>query len=534
VYGRDVAVRGLLETVWRYGPGSPCDFFCTPDPVSGESRARDLLRQMLPTRPNRSARIHDASLLRDRFNEFDFAVWHDFDCDMQMAAAMRARLSGRLFPITSLVHVLSYAGLLGGWVLPLLLERLYPCDAFICPTESCKTALRNLLAHVSERFAQGFGCRREFPGELAVIPFRVDTELFRPGRRAEAREALGIPQDRFVIGWVGRISPVDKADLVPLLRVFAGLRATEVTKPLLLLAGSGAGPFQHAIMRCASDMGIAKDVQIISPLPPEKRADVHAALDVFTSPADNLQETAGLTPMEALASGVPQVVSDWDGYRETVLHGKTGFLIPTLWARCDAEIALRTGLYDGHNLLDHFALAQTVAMDVEAYRLALQTLLDNEDLRLQMGDASRRRASENFSGERIAGLHEDLWDHLCEVAGHTPFEPGLGKAHYDVPAYFDVFRSYPTKTIPGHAVLATASAGADVARGASRLPFYYDVAAGFARADLEVVLQIVTAEGAQSFEKLTRLVTGALRVSESSARGHLLWLLKYGMAECRL
>ena len=37
--------------------------------------------------------------------------------------------------------------------------------------------------------------------------------------------------------------------------------------------------------------------------------------------ADNIQETFGLTPVEAMAAGLPCVMSDWDGYRDTVRDG---------------------------------------------------------------------------------------------------------------------------------------------------------------------------------------------------------------------
>ena len=45
--------------------------------------------------------------------------------------------------------------------------------------------------------------------------------------------------------------------------------------------------------------------------------------------SDNIQETFGLTPVEAMAAGLPCVVSDWNGYKDTVADGETGFRIPT-------------------------------------------------------------------------------------------------------------------------------------------------------------------------------------------------------------
>ena len=53
--------------------------------------------------------------------------------------------------------------------------------------------------------------------------------------------------------------------------------------------------------------------------------DVYAASDVFISLSDNIQETFGITPIEAMASGLPVIVSDWDGYRHSVRDGIDGF-----------------------------------------------------------------------------------------------------------------------------------------------------------------------------------------------------------------
>ena len=53
------------------------------------------------------------------------------------------------------------------------------------------------------------------------------------------------------------------------------------------------------------------------------------ASDIFVSLADNIQETFGLSVIEAMASSLPLVVSDWNGYKDLVNHGFNGFRIPT-------------------------------------------------------------------------------------------------------------------------------------------------------------------------------------------------------------
>ena len=50
-----------------------------------------------------------------------------------------------------------------------------------------------------------------------------------------------------------------------------------------------------------------------------------ASADIFCSLSDNIQETYGIAPVEAMAAALPAVISDWDGYKDTVRDGKDGF-----------------------------------------------------------------------------------------------------------------------------------------------------------------------------------------------------------------
>ena len=62
---------------------------------------------------------------------------------------------------------------------------------------------------------------------------------------------------------------------------------------------------------------------------PDQLAMSWACADLFCSLSDNIQETFGITPIEAMAAGLPVVVTDWDGYRDTVRDGVDGFRVPT-------------------------------------------------------------------------------------------------------------------------------------------------------------------------------------------------------------
>lgn len=525
VYGRDIAVRHSLAMFWRYGESRTHDFFVSTPKGGGDSRSRQVLLETLAPSTHKRARIAEIGDLKANFDRFQIPIWHDFDADILPALSMRSRFSRSLYPVTATVHVLSYQEVLGGWVLPMLLGDVQPCDALISTSQACQRALKNIIEHVRERIREQKGLDLPFHGQLPVIPHSVNVDEFQPRDKRSARRALNLPEEAFIVGWVGRVSAIDKADLVPLLQVFARLlRANPRRQLVLLIGGGGTDDARDRLRRCSQELGIGDEVRWIPRVPPEERARVFAALDVFTSPADNVQETAGITPLEAMASGVPQVVSDWNGYRESVEHGVTGFRVPTLWTACDESICLSAGLYDDYDLMDHFALAQSVVVDQKAFQEAFQALVDNPDLCQRMGKASRRRALTCFHPQAMVNMYESLWKELKLLAQSTRWK-GRGRNCYDVPAWHRDFHHYASVYSAGDMPLTLTEEGRAVAEGRGALGIFGSTPPGLSSGNLSKALAAFT--DAADFGAGSSRIAAELGVSLDAAQRHLLWLMKY-------
>jgi D-inositol-3-phosphate glycosyltransferase len=532
IYGARVGVASFLEALVRHAEPGIYRFFHTCSAFGGPHPELDVLKRLVFLPSRGTFRVADIRDLKQDFPRLPFLVWHDADADFETAAKLRASYSPALYPITTMTHVYSYQNLLHDWVLKLLLGRVYACDRVICPGRASRNALVNILDAVADRLSHDLGVRCSFKGQVLSIPYAVDTELFRPRDKAVIRREFQLPGDALLILWVGRISPIDKADLLPLVRVHERLvRANRLRKLVLVLAGSGAPEHVDALKKHVQDLGIVEWVRWIDPLEPSRRHLAHAAADIFVSVADNVQEARGITPMEALASGVPQVVSDWEGYGETVQHGETGFVIPTFWIKDDQDLCLSAGIYDNYERLDHFALAQSVAVDLEALQNSLQTLIENEHLRRRMAEKSRQRALAEYEPSRIISIHEQLWRELVEIAGQLPFQPGADRC-YDTPAFVEWFGHYGTRVLDDTARIVITDTGRRVASGEDRLP----LATSFGILSEALLTEILVALAAGGPHHIRGLL-GHLARSHSplpaGSRRHVMWLVKYGLAAVR-
>lgn len=158
----------------------------------------------------------------------------------------------------------------------------------------------------------------------------VDTDRFTPSRRSrEVRERLA-PGAELVMGYVGRLAPEKRVEV--LLEAFREVRSRLGERVALVVVGDG--PRRNALEADAPE-----GTRFTGYLRGEELADAYAASDLFTFPSDT--ETFGNVVLEALASGVPAVVADRGGVRETVIPGRTGVRVPPLDSGAFAEACIR-------------------------------------------------------------------------------------------------------------------------------------------------------------------------------------------------
>lgn len=341
----------------------------------------------------------------------------------------------------------------------LLTAPAQPWDALICTSEAVKASVERLLQDYGAYLADRLGTRASAAVMLPVIPLGVDCEAFQPSAAGESwRQAFfqkeGIAEGDVVALFFGRISYHAKASPIPM---YLGLEqaARKTGKRIhLILAGWFAGPsVEKGFMEAAAAMCPSVRVIHVDGRKPEIRRNVWQAAHIFTSLSDNVQETFGLTPLEAMAAGLPVVVSDWDGYRETVRDGLDGFMAP---ARAPVQglgqtLALRHFL--SPEAYDEYVgvAAQCTAVDVEAVAAAYARLAEDEGLRRKMGETGRRRAREQFHWPVIIGRYRELWAEMALRRKRAGRE--VAPRRREAPAHpmradpFRLFANYATSAI---------------------------------------------------------------------------------------
>ncbi len=327
-------------------------------------------------------------------------------------------------------------------------------DALICPSHAIRDAVQSLwdiqADYINHRFGGNFQC----PVQTPVIPLGIDTEKFAarttPDKRAAQRAALNVTEDEIIILFVGRLSFATKAHPLPMF--MAAERAAQSTgkKVRLVLFGyfkplDMEKPFRDlAAQQCKNAR-----VDFVMNDDPRFPDGLWAAGDIFTSLSDNVQESFGLTPIEAMAAGLPAVISDWDGYREGVRDGSEGFLVPTVTPPPAAGMAIAQHYFNVENYgVALAASVQSTAVDIEHCTQSYIALIEDPEKRRQFGENGRRRAREVFDWKHIIRAYDALWENLSEQRRATPPAPALPQnwqaLHPGYPNPWEMFKSFPT------------------------------------------------------------------------------------------
>ena len=357
-----------------------------------------------------------------------------------------------------------------------LIAPLQRWDAVICTSHSMRTMVVRLLEEWGHYLEQRLGSPGVNPVNLPVIPLGIDTGLFtdrdaNARSRRKFRKKLGIGKKDIMVLFVGRLAYHAKAHPLPM---YLGLEQAhrETGKKIhLVQAGWFSNePLKKLFVRSAHEFAPSVHHHFLDGRKPDIRRGIWAAADIFSTLSDNIQETFGITPIEAMAAGLPLVASNWDGYRDTIRDGIDGFLVPTAQPPAGTGLSLAQAFEDDLINYDRYvgAAAQHIAVDVAAAAAAFTRLVADDALRKKMGAAGRQRAREVFDWSVVLGQYRRLWEQLAERRRQEPETAPRPPARPPNPRRADpylLYADYPQITIlPGTLIEKKPASQADTDR----------------------------------------------------------------------
>ncbi len=444
--------------------------------------------------------------------------------------------------LCGITHTTSSAGAMDA-ISELITAPVQAWDAVICTSKAVKDNVSKLLQAQVNMLQERLGISKLVLPMLPVIPLGIHTQdfMFTDAQKKAARLTLKANDNTLVVLFMGRLSFHAKAH--PLAMYQALQIAAQTVKfsgknIKLIECGWHANEFIEKAYRDAA-LHACPDVEVIT-LDGRKAKDretAWAGADVFCSLSDNIQETFGIVPIEAMAAGLPVVVSDWDGYKDTVRHEVDGFRIRTTMpeAGLATDMALRHALeidtydmYCGHT-------CSLVSVDIDQAAQAFVKLFESSSLRQTMGAAGRLRAQEVYDWRVIIAQYEALWaeQQSARTAALENTDTPPVKLTHPWPARMDpfyAFASYPTQALTANTVLCLADASVEAAT--ARIQTYQGMAmVSFAKwvmpNDAEIVAVLKQASsGPQSAQNLVVQINEARKPFVFRT---LVWFLKLGV-----
>ena len=338
-------------------------------------------------------------------------------------------------------------------------------DAIICTSTVVRKTIDYVLSNWGRYLEERLKGHCMAPVQLPVIPLGVDCDRFQPSPstskvRKELRDKYGINYDDIAFLFLGRLSFHAKAHPLPMYLALEEVARKSKDRIHLIQAGWFANEeIETAFRSGAQQWCPSVNVIVVDGRNRNVRNNIWYAADIFTALSDNIQETFGLAPVEAMAAGLPVVVSDWDGYRDTMRNGVEGFAVPTVMPApgVGADLALRYAMgIDSYDVYIGHA-SQFTAVDVGACADAYSKLVSDRELRRSMGEAGRKRAREVFDWSIIISAYQNLWRELEErrrVDGELVPSHAQQVRHPLRDDPFSVFRSYPSTTMDGKAMVS--------------------------------------------------------------------------------
>ncbi len=529
INGRRVAGESFLKGFLRHADVAEFVFLAKSD--AELKPVRDLAQNLRPKVP-----VRHTPLLRPHRMNLGCVFYPSPNFTAE--AWRRAPHGTGAWSLCGITHTTSTAAVMQGWM-ELRTGPITPWDAVICTSRAVLNSTTFTFDLIDQHLRARFGANLPPRPMLPVIPLGIHCDDFARDETARAalRTRIGAGPNDVVFATIARLTPHEKFDPLP---IYLAMQAAQSQTPGQKLHLVFCGQFRDGYSRRVFEQGAAKlmpDVgfHLLDGASADDRRATLSGADVFTFLIDNIQETFGLAPLEGMAAGLPLLVSDWDGMKDTV-SPDIGFRITSrmLPAPILAPEALR---YQGG--IDSYvqycgATSAMTEIDFSELTARIVQLARDPDLRAKMGAAALARVRALFDWRVIVPQMQELWaeQHKIRLASSAQHRRYAADLLPIAPSPSALFAGYPSEIENGETLRLRAARIAHTTAEVLALRDYVTLGRVFADpAQIDKALAIIVARG-QGGASLADLVAEsagtAAAISPQDAARIAIWLLKYG------
>ena len=368
--------------------------------------------------------------------------------DISMQSKRRSFYKDNAWSLCGITHTTCSAKVME-CIQNLVTSPVYPWDSVICTSRAVRSNVLKIFEVEEENLRHKLKASSFTRPQFPVIPLGVDSSEFKftIEEKNIAKKDLNIVNNEIVILYVGRLSFHAKSNPFQMYKSLEEVANRSKRKIVLIECGWYSNEaIKEGFYKASQSLCPSINIIHVNGGNNTQKFKAFAAADIFCSLSDNIQETFGITPIEAMAAGLPVIVSDWDGYRDTVRDGLDGFCIPTFMP-CSGhgkDFAIRYAF--GIDNYDMYVgnISNSISVSHSYLLNAFYKLITNEKLRIEMGQNGLKRVSDHFDWSHIIIKYQTLWDDLKSSRINAKNFVYKWSARLDP---FHSFSSYPTFSI---------------------------------------------------------------------------------------
>jgi glycosyltransferase involved in cell wall biosynthesis len=215
---------------------------------------------------------------------------------------------------------------------------------------------------------------KRYRAKLIEIPNGIDLEIFNiPYSKDECRKMLGLDGTKKLVLYLSALYPLKGPQI--LLKAISEIAKTHKDAFFVFVGGGEVDKYK----KLSEELDIQDYVNFTGYIEEKLKSLYYKASDIFILPSIETFEVFPLVLLEASASGLPMVVSDLNTFKCIIEDGYNGVV--------------------------------TKRGDPKALADAIIYLLENKDLRKEMGENARKKV-ENYSWEKIAEITEKVYERV--------------------------------------------------------------------------------------------------------------------------